>query len=138
VSGDAAPVETAMKTLETVSDTFLPVNEIAQFSVPDVFRLGRGFLDDYKARIESLRNTAASILGTATGARSLGGFYSVIPFERSVGDEDLAIEILTEEHVLVHPGYLYDIEGRRLVLSFVGDPERVRDGLRRLTAHLRA
>jgi len=132
VSGDDAAVSAAMKTLEMISDTFLPVNEIAQFSVPGVFRDGPSFLAGSRTRIESLRKTALSVLGPAAGVRPMGGFYSVIPFDRDIEDEDLAIELVTERKVLVHPGYFYDIEGRHLVFSFVGNPEQVREGLERL------
>jgi hypothetical protein len=136
VSGEGALVDTAMRTLEMISDTFLPVNEIAQFSVPGVFRLGGQFLSDYRTRIASLREEALSVLGTAAGVPPSGGFYMVLPYGRDLEDEDLAIELVREEQVLVHPGYLYDIGGHHLVCSFVGDPEDVREGLTRVKAHI--
>jgi alanine-synthesizing transaminase len=136
VSGDPELVASVMRTLEMISDTFLPVNEIAQFSVPAVLERGQPFLRNYKRRIESARDDALTALGDRPGVASPGGFYFVVPFDLPVEDEDLAIELLTEKHVLTHPGYFYDIDGRHLVVSFVGAPDRVMEGLGRIREHL--
>ena len=136
VSGEAALVEKAMTTLELMSDTFLPVNEIAQFSVPAIFKNGREFLAEYRSRIREYRETAVSVLGSGTGIAPRGGFYMVVPYERDIEEEDLTIELIDEEHVLVHPGYFYDIEGRHLVFSFVNNPETLREVLPRIKRHL--
>ena len=136
VSGDASQVSAAIRTLEMMSDTFLPVNEIAQFAVPGIFERGGEFLSDYKRQIESARNLAVTEFGDAMGARPQGGFYCVIPFGREIEEEDLAIELINEEQVLVHPGYFYEVEGRHLVLSFVGKEERVGDAIRRMKPRL--
>ena len=136
ISGDEPLVVRAMRTLEMMSDTFLPVNEIAQFSVPGVIGRGQEFLATYKNRIESARNDAVAALGSALVTPPQGGFYCVIPFERAIEEEELAIELVTEEKVLVHPGYFYDIEGQHLVFSFVGAEDRVTEGIRRIRLHL--
>ncbi len=65
-----------------------------------------------------------------------GGCYLVLPYERDIDEEDLAIELLDDEKVLVHPGYFYDIEGRHLVLTFIHDPDVLIDVLPRLRRHL--
>ena len=44
-------------------------------------------------------------------------------------EEDLAIDILRECHLLVHPGYFYDITGNHLVMSFLQDRETLRGAL---------
>lgn len=132
VTGDAEPVATAMKTLEMISDTFLPVNEIAQFSVPGVFAAGQDFLAGYRKRVGALHEAAASILEASGWVSPAGGFCSVIPCRPDMEEEDLAIALLDQDRVLVHPGYFYDIEGHHLVSSFVGNPSRVRLGLERL------
>ena len=48
VTGDEGLVKKSLGALELMSDTFLPVNEIAQFAVPDIFRRGQEFLRHYK------------------------------------------------------------------------------------------
>jgi alanine-synthesizing transaminase len=137
VSGDREPVATAMKTLEMISDTFLPVNEIAQFSVPGVFDRGQQFLPGYRETIRGLQEAATSTLGASGWVPPQGGFYGVVPYHREIEEDDLALEILGGDRVLVHPGYFYDIEGKHLVCSFVGAPEQVRAGLHAVANRLR-
>src|SRR5262252_1052432 len=43
ISGDANLVNKSVAALDLISDTFLPVNEIAQFAVPEIFRRGAQF-----------------------------------------------------------------------------------------------
>jgi alanine-synthesizing transaminase len=124
VSGEDALVRKSMTTLELIADTFLPVNEIVQFSVPGIFDQGTAFLEGYKQRVLMCRNTMLEILGSVVPAPPLGGFYVVIPFDTDkchAEEEDLAITLLEKDHVLVHPGYFYDIEGQHLVFSFFHD-----------------
>src|SRR5438132_221547 len=47
VTGEQSLVRKAVSALELISDTFLPVNEIAQFAVPEIFRQGQDFLKRY-------------------------------------------------------------------------------------------
>ncbi len=136
VSGDDSLVKKAMTTLELISDTFLPVNEIAQFSVAGIFERGRGFLESYKKRVAHCRGAALSTLAGLPLVAPRGGFYLVLPYERDIDEEALAIELLDDEKVLVHPGYFYDIEGRHLVLTFIQDPNVLTDVLARLKRHL--
>jgi len=49
-------------------------------------------------------------------------------------DEELAVRALINEHLNVHPGYLYGMEdGRYLVMSFLAPEERIGNGISRLT-----
>jgi alanine-synthesizing transaminase len=136
VSGDDSLARKAMTTLELISDTFLPVNEIAQFSVAGIFEAGQEFLKTYKQRVAVCRNAALSSLAGSSLVAPRGGFYLVLPYHRDIDEEELAIELLDEEKVLVHPGYFYDIEGRHLVLTFIQDPHVLTDALLRLKSHL--
>jgi aspartate/methionine/tyrosine aminotransferase len=58
ISGDERMVSKATTALEMISDTFLPVNEIAQFAAPQIFEKGRRFLKDYQQWIEACRKAA--------------------------------------------------------------------------------
>src|SRR5687767_10579997 len=121
VTGDAKPTQAAMKSLEMMSDTFLPVNEDIQAAVSRLFRRGKS----------AVRNT----LHTATRARHQceeaiaaiseihwqvpeGGFYGALRLPDGVEDEQAALELL-EKGFLAHPGYFYDLEGSWLVFNFV-------------------
>lgn len=48
-------------------------------------------------------------------------------------DEEAAAKaILQRAHLLVHPGYFYDIEPHHLVLSFVLEPQLMHEAFSRL------
>ncbi len=114
ISGEDALVEKSITTLELIADTFLPVNEIVQFAVPDIFDQGAAFLKDYTRRVRMCRDTLLEILGPVVRIPPSGGFYVVIPFNAKkcyAEEEELAIMLLEEDHILVHPGYFYDIGG---------------------------
>ena len=58
----------AVAALELISDTFLPVNEIAQFAAPRIFDRGGGFLSGYKEWIARCRHAAVEGLKGCTFA----------------------------------------------------------------------
>ena len=134
VSGDKTLVRKSMTTLELIADTFLPVNEIVQFSVAGIFEKGSTFLEGYTRRVLTCRNTMLEMLGPALKNPPLGGFYVVVPC--GAEEEDFAINLLEEEHVLVHPGYFYDIEGHHIVFSFLHDTEVLKEALPRIRKRL--
>jgi alanine-synthesizing transaminase len=136
VSGDKELVGKSMRTLELMSDTFLPVNEAAQFATGQIFEKGEAFLKDYREEIGKRRKKLARVMEPGLGVPPRGGFHAVVTFERDVEEEDLAIELLNTEHILVHPGYFYDIEGRHIVMSCVSPVEVLGDSLERIKAHL--
>lgn len=123
VSGEKPLIEKAMSALEMMSDTFLPVNEIVQFAVPDIFREGQDFLRHYITWVAECRTQALHGLGNARFVRPAGGFYLSLPTARS--EDGTAATLLEQEKLLVHPGYFYDIPGDHLVMTFVGTPPEV-------------
>jgi len=129
VSGDERMVGKAMSALEMISDTFLPVNEIAQFAVPQVFEKGRQFLKDYQAWISSCRRAALEGL-TGTFVEPRGGFY--ITLKISADEEKAAESLLREEQILTHPGYFYDIKPDHLVMTFIQQPDVVGRSFRKI------
>jgi alanine-synthesizing transaminase len=121
ISGDDQLVKKAVSAIDLISDTFLPVNEIAQFAVPEVFRHGRDFLNQYRKWIERCRNAAIQGLKGVSFVQPRGGFYITLPIARD--EEMTAAGLLEEEGILVHPGYFYDIPPDHLVMTFIDDPE---------------
>ncbi len=117
MSGDRAQVKRARAALEMISDTYLPVNEIMQFALPNIFELGKPFLAELKARIRSQRQIAMTALSGCKLVRPRAGFYLTLPV--SGDEEDIALDLLERKNILVHPGHYYEIEGKHLVLSYV-------------------
>ncbi len=125
VSGNEDLVRKSIGALEIISDTFLPVNEIAQFAVPRIFEQGADFLKQYQAWISRCRTAAIDGLKGMRFVEPRGGFYITIQTERD--EEDAAHELLERDRILVHPGYFYDIEPNHLVTTFIGEPDSLGD-----------
>ena len=124
ISGDPSLVRKALSALELISDTFLPVNEIAQFAVPGIFHRGQDFLKHYVHWIETCRSQAVEGLKGVSFVPPRGGFYITIPIGSD--EEGAAASLLEDEGILVHPGYFYDIVPNHLVMTFIDAPAALR------------
>jgi alanine-synthesizing transaminase len=132
VSGDDALVKKSVAALELISDTFLPVNEIAQFAVPEIFRRGQTFLNGYKDWIYRCRSAAVAALSDVSFTPPRGGFYITVPTARD--EEEAAAGLLRKDNILVHPGYFYDIRPDHLVMTFIDEPELVAGHFEKIAA----
>jgi aspartate/methionine/tyrosine aminotransferase len=124
VTGEPHLVEKALSALELISDTFLPVNEAAQFAVSEIIESGRGFLPAYKRWITQCRDTAVECLSGCSFVAPRGGFYVTLKLRHD--EEEAALRLLGEKHILVHPGYFYDIAPDHLVMTFIQNPGELR------------
>jgi alanine-synthesizing transaminase len=132
VTGDEDLVKKSLAALELISDTFLPVNEIAQFAVHEIFRRGGEFLTDYKHWVKRCRTAAVEGLKGVSFTEPKGGFYVTVPIDRD--EDEAAAELLTRERILVHPGYFYDIRPDHLVMTFIDSPELVQAHFEKIAA----
>ncbi len=139
LSGEKNLVRQAMRSLELISDTFLPVNEIVQAAAPEILREGENVRADFSRRIAECWNITEESLSSSTDCCSYvkpeGGFYVTLNLN-GLDEEKAAEHILNKNHILVHPGYFYDMESSHLVLSFVQKTEVLRDALSALTRAL--
>jgi aspartate/methionine/tyrosine aminotransferase len=123
VTGDPSRVKKAIKTLEMISDTFLPVNEAAQSALPHIFKGSTAFQKSYVAAIQDRLSSTLKILekpSEISFVKPEGGFFLSIRLKGSTLDEEeIAARLLQKYRILVHPGYFYDMEGQHLVFSFV-------------------
>jgi alanine-synthesizing transaminase len=140
VSGDPDKVRQAMQSLELISDTFLPVNEIVQAAAAEIFQHGQRVSKEFALRIQQCWELVESYLAQSkhcTCIRPEGGFYSALRLDH-LEEERAAEMILRNDHLLVHPGYFYDMAPDHLVLSFVQSPDILRDSIPRLLRTLEA
>jgi alanine-synthesizing transaminase len=125
ITGDETLVNKAVAALELISDTFLPVNETAQFAMPEIFALSGDFLERYRQWIDGCRNAAVSALAGLNFVPPRGGFYVTVSLDHD--EEDAAATLLQKYGILVHPGYFYDIAPDHLVTTFIHDPGALRE-----------
>jgi aspartate/methionine/tyrosine aminotransferase len=67
-----------------------------------------------------------------------GGWHAVLKAKCDEPDEELAIKLLRDAGVLVHPGHFYDfpVDGH-LVLSLISPGEEFRSGVARMLEYLK-
>jgi hypothetical protein len=136
VSGEPELVQKSMRTLEMLSDTFLPVNELVQFAVPNLLRTAPPFMTEYRDKVAACRNLAVDGLSQAknlTLVPPVGGFYAAVRWTGPERDEEqLLIDLLLECKILAHPGYFYDMRGTHIVMTFAEQPDVLSRALRAL------
>ncbi len=138
VSGRPDRVTQALHALDLISDTFLPVNEVVQAAVPEVFEKGGEFLVAYAEEVRRRWRVAMEYLKQCPRCSFVppaGGFYVTLRLE-GLDEESAAVGLLREEHLLVHPGYFYDMKPHHLVFSFVQHPDVLHDAVARMVRRL--
>jgi len=134
LSGKRDRVQQAMRSLEMISDTFLPVNEIVQAAAPEIFRQGGSVCVDFARRIRecwSIAGEYIDLIDCCSCSKPGGGFYATLKLH-GLNEETAARKFLNENHILIHPGYFYDMRPDHLVLCFAQKPEMIRHSLSEL------
>jgi alanine-synthesizing transaminase len=130
----------ARERLAFVTDAFLSVSTPVQHAAADLLALRPQIQAQILARLEENGRTLERRLSGSARCRPLireGGWYAVVRLADAVSDEDVALRLLEEDGVYVHPGYFYDFpKGMHLVLSLL-TPTRVFDeGAARIAVRL--
>ena len=132
-SGPEAEVEAAMGRLEVIADTYLSMNAPVQWAIPTLLEQRH---DIQKLLLGRARNNLVELdrlLATQSTCQRLvveGGWYAVLRVPVTRSDEELAIELVREKSVLVHPGHFYDFpRDGYLVLSLIGEESEFRRGV---------
>ncbi len=145
VSGDKAWKEKAKVKLEWISDAYLSVSQPMQSVVPSLLQKAAAFQEPIKNRLscnlELMRSPFFQQGKTIFWPQ--GGWVIPVLFqiqsqpENKLDDEALAIALVRDEGVLVHPGYYYDFEQENfLVLSLLTEPAILQEGLQRIHKRL--
>jgi alanine-synthesizing transaminase len=132
-SGPEERVAQAGARLEIIADTYLslnaPVQLAAQVLLDQRHQIQPTILDRVCANLAELDRQLASHL-SCTRLQVEGGWYTVLRVPARGTDEDLAIRVLREANVSVHPGHFYDFPAEgHLVLSLITDPAEFREGI---------
>jgi alanine-synthesizing transaminase len=141
VTGPESLVRPALDRLEIIADTYLSLNSPTQWAFPTLFA------QRHELQPQILRRTRRNwaLLREQTGPGSScelldaeGGWYAVLRAKCGEPDEDLAINVLREAGVLVHPGHFYDFPADgHMVLSLITPEEEFQGGVGRLLEWLK-
>jgi len=134
----------AIEGLEFIGDAFLSVATPVQLALPALLAKGaavRGAIRERcRANLAEARRAVASY-PTMSLVLPEGGWNGTLRFPAVVGEEDLALELLSLDSVAIHPGFFFDfpVEGIA-VFSLLPPPELFAEGidrtLRRIARHL--
>src|SRR5579862_1647645 len=135
-SGPDDIVNTAMARLEVIADTYLSMNAPIQWAVPMLLDQRKDIQQQLMHRVRAnLRELDRQLAGQQSCQRLSveGGWYAVLRVPVTRSDEELAIELVREHSVLVHPGHFYDFPSDGyLVLSLIANEEEFGEGVGRV------
>ncbi len=139
VAGGPPPlVEAALSRLEIICDAFLSVSTPVQQAAGSLLAAGRHVRLLIMERVErNLHALGALVSGypSCSVHRVEGGWSAVIRVPATRPEERLAIELLEQDHVLVHPGYFFDFPHEAfLVVSLLPEPAVFAEGVARVLA----
>ena len=128
VGGPAAVRPGALSALELIADTFLSVNTPVQVAASDLFRRAATIRSAIQERVSrNLACARARVRGypACDVLRAEGGWSAVVRVPATRSEEALALGLLQDEHVLVHPGFFFDFPHEAFVVVSLLPPENV-------------
>jgi alanine-synthesizing transaminase len=138
-SGPPDQVSEAMERLEVIADTYLSMNAPVQCAVPTLLGQRRNIQAQLLERVKINLLELDLHLASQKACNRLkveGGWYAVLRVPVTRSDEDLAIELVRQHSVLVHPGHFYDFPSDGyLILSLIGPGDEFRTAVSRLLSH---
>lgn len=140
-SGPDGLMPEMMDRLEWISDAYLSVSATAQAAAPWLLsergEIQAQLKDRIKCNLRSLSQSGLTDSKAFLYGRE-GGWYALLGVPASTSEEDLCCRLLEEQHVLVHPGYFYDIESPHpvIVLSLICSADQFDEGIQRMLQYL--
>jgi alanine-synthesizing transaminase len=135
-SGPDALKSEALERLEVIADTFLSMNAPIQLALPALLDQRHAFQEQLMLGVrENLAELDRQLASqqSATRLRVEGGWYAVLRVPATRSDEDLAISLLEDESVYVHPGHFFNFPGEGyIVVSLMTSQQDFAEGIKRL------
>ncbi|HUM02198.1 MAG TPA: pyridoxal phosphate-dependent aminotransferase [Thermoanaerobaculia bacterium] len=133
-------VREALSRLEWIADAYLSAGTPVQLALPELFAWGEAAAAAIRARVlanHAVLSRAFPPGGSIAAGPLRGGWSALLRVPAVEPEEDLALRLLSEVDLLVHPGYFFDFptEGF-LVLSLLPRPDLFAEGVARLSRAL--
>jgi hypothetical protein len=132
----------AQARLEVIADTYLSVSAPAALATPRWLAYRHEIQPQILERVKANLRKLDELLTRGLPLSSLnveGGWYTILRVPSTRSDEDWAVELLTREGVMVHPGHFYDFPSEGfLVLSLLPAPAIFAEALRRVISRISA
>jgi aspartate/methionine/tyrosine aminotransferase len=124
------------RAFEIAADTYLSVSTPVQMAAAALLAGGSAIREQILCRV---RANLACLRGAASRHADVsvlpveGGWSAVLHVPAVLPEEALALTLLNEDHVLVHPGYFFDFPREAfLVVSLIPAPARFEEGIDRV------
>jgi alanine-synthesizing transaminase len=139
-TGPDAVAQPALERLEVIADTYLSMNAPIQHAIPDLLQHGAQFRARLSERLcANLAELDRQLQQPKLCSRLQveGGWYAILRVPVTQSDEALAIALLEQKDVLVHPGHFFNFHSDGyLILSLMTPNEIFADGVRRVLAFI--
>jgi aspartate/methionine/tyrosine aminotransferase len=126
----------ALARLEVIADTYLSVSTPVQLALPELLARRDDIQRQVKERVAANLAELDRHLGSQQTVQRLeieGGWYAVLRVPATRSDEELAIALLGEQSVVVHPGHFYDFPGEGyLVVSLITPADVFAEAMKRV------
>ena len=136
---EKAVLAEALARLEVIADTFLSMNSPVMNALPHWLESRGSIQRQILERIGVNYRRAVEICaesGMMDVLRMEAGWSLILKVPVRGRDEELALQLVQEQGVVVHPGSFYGMEsGGRLVVSLIVPEEQFARGLRQLAGH---
>jgi len=125
--------------LQVIADSYLSMNAPIQHALPPLLATREQFQSQLLARVRANLDTLDAQLAAQNACSRLAveaGWSVVLRVPATRSDEDLALNLLQEQGVLVHPGHFYDFpQPGYLVLSLIGPEPEFAEAFRLLLSY---
>jgi alanine-synthesizing transaminase len=140
VNGPPDLLSAAVARLEIIADTYLSVSAPLAHALPRLLETRRALQPQILERVRANLGWLDGRLPADSPVSRLkteGGWYAILKLPAVRSDEDWAVEILTRDGVLVHPGHFYDFaRDGHLVISLLPAPGIFQQGMGKVLARL--
>jgi alanine-synthesizing transaminase len=132
----------ALARLDVIADSYLSVGTPVMAAAPALLALRERIQRQIRQRCRANLSAAREIFGDSPSGFELlepeGGWSALIALPGDADEEAIALRLLDEHRVLVHPGYLFDFaRGKYLVISLLAAEPEMREALGRMLLLMR-
>ncbi len=132
----------ALARLDVIADAYLSVGTPVMAAAPALLALRDRMQRQILARCRANLSTARQIIGASPSGIELlepeGGWNALIALPENADEETVALRLLEEHRVLVHPGYLFDFaRGKYFVISLLAPEADMLEALGRMQRLMR-
>jgi alanine-synthesizing transaminase len=136
VNGPEQQKEEALARLEVIADTYLSLSTPIQLAAPVLLGLRHGFQEQLMTRVRTNLAELDRQLAKQRACTRLevgGGWYAILRVPATRSDEELALELLEQRGVYVHPGHFFDFQqDGYFVVSLITPETTFAEGVQRI------